>query len=373
MLYSLPKTVMTLDVSASTSPKEGGNSSPEPNNRSECSAASQRACFSGVKLNERSVAGKKTWLVSPGGGHIFHGATKLASSPLQMTEPRLPKTVSVLWTNTAANAAAAGGVAFSGLISFGLVPAVVGGVVVATATAGKSALYTQDLCLNLLGTTCDQKGVGVAPPAYRAVRIPDQFICERKSPGAQTKLPDAGSTIHAPPDGAQVRLDFRSTDTNSCWHVLTDPDGGEASGWLYRVILEEDIPVGLSKVDIDSLDTSNLPSNALPVAACIHPELQFTWFEATPTDRKTKANILKGDVPYIKLPAVDAASDQAYYVKLPVNGDIQFGDFCGATATVKSASGGLGDTLGAVFKSVGDDTAALSKVTPAKSTSSSGK
>jgi hypothetical protein len=150
------------------------------------------------------------------------------------------------------------------------------------------------------------------------------------------------------------------------------PDGEKATGWLYRVVDKRPKLAGMQTISLSNHDvggvlsgnikTSELPIDAIPVAGCRRIEIQLTWFAPAVTALRNAKDIQENRPPYVKLPTIDIASDDVTFIRLPVNGDITFGEFCGAYASSKTATGAIGDTVSAVFKAVGDSQTAAAKV-----------
>jgi hypothetical protein len=434
IIYSLPKTELSLVASGSTSASHQGQNQPDAGQvgggeagdnaspKSQCSS-DFRMCLSNVKVSSKPIAGRFTWIVRPGGGTLLHGSTQLSSTLLNQDEPRLPKTVTVNWTNTGANAAAVGGVAFAGLFSFGLVPALVGAAVASGAEleGGHGGVEGILGCKKDPDTGKCRPGKSPKkssqPKPVTLTAIPLEMICSHLEDSSDDdgsvndqadykqllaeptkQFPPVETKPSAPPDGARLKTDSfllvlkhpepARRKSDPCWHVLRQPfpdpslkDGrGSPSGWLYRLVLKDD-PAGLNpilitsfaKVDSSRPDSHNeLTQDGLPASRCLSLEIQMVWWQV-PSTTTTPQDVANNRFPYVRLPSVDIVDPTyAQIIPLPANGDINFGDYCGANATIKGASDVFGDGVAAVFKSVGEGTGAGSKTSTTKNSSGTG-
>jgi len=109
ILYGVPRTRLTLsDVPAPASTAEA--KPPLPASAADACAESAYTCWKCIGVTTSSfVPSGQTVRISPTSWSLFYGRTDLSAVPAADSEPRLPKTVSVLYTNTTANAIAAEG------------------------------------------------------------------------------------------------------------------------------------------------------------------------------------------------------------------------------------------------------------------------
>ncbi|MGX7004887.1 hypothetical protein [Caballeronia sp. KNU42] len=355
ILYSLPTTRLTL---------KPGSAKEE-----ECAKAAIK-CWNGAAFIRSSFVADDAvvYRVSPGGLSLFYGKTDLSSSLYDDNEPRLPKSVSVIYTNTGKNIAVAGGAAFVSLAGFG-VPFAVGGALFAAIAA---------------------TGVGGGEKAFNLSQnsispVPSSLICTASSGKSDRTTYEGGMAAvpkipTLPPDGAIINIERLSIETKGgCWSLLRNPkeryspsESAEFSGWLFRVIrLENSSTLPLfAQEPLDSFVRKNQTGKMFPVVACINVKVEVAWWQVprkpATTDNPFDIPRLQGEIFKVASPPFrqdDLTSSDGIVVSpeirplaLPKNGQIAVGEFCGGSTslTATSLSHDTSDTLNAVIKAIGD-------------------
>ncbi|WP_321941661.1 hypothetical protein [Paraburkholderia tropica] len=363
ILYSIPSTQVTIQ-----------NDSAKI---ADCKKSYQ-ACWAGAKLTLSSYVDDNaaTYLVKGTSFSILYGKTDLSAELYDNNEPRLPSSVSIIYTNIGKNVVVAGGAAFVSLASFGVGPAIAGAII----AGGAADLFDLNTKFGLpanLGATKE----------LRATPVDDAEICEGSDREEFDKWKSSLSTFPVRvPESANLKIDaLANKNVAGCWRVLSRATGAATfsqsqvssySGWLYRFIRVGDPPRSFRteslKEFMNGQDGGDLdPHRYLPVAACVPVRLQLAWWTYDPTAQEMargkydipsamQTQIFKAAHPLVQVNGAgkkigsDAQFVQAIY--LPKNGKIVIGAVCGGAPSLTQSGVGSesSDTISALIKAIGD-------------------